>query len=167
MPLPPPPPPPSGTKAASSLSSRRSGPDRGALFKSIQQGARLKKTVTNDRSAPIIGGSKSSNTGVGGTTSIGSGGGSHPPGPAAMAGFGNIFANGIPTLKKTSNGVKTGRKPDEKPQPTKNNLRHTFGRTIEKEGVSNNFDPASISYTYISIKITMKFSVHKYYDLHK
>lgn len=32
--------------------------DRGALLASIQKGKRLKKSTTNDRSAPVIGGTR-------------------------------------------------------------------------------------------------------------
>ena len=70
MPAPPPPPPPGpppppmfnmGGKSAAPVKKGAVGePDRNQLLSSIRQGAALKKTVTNDRSAPIIDGAKSS-----------------------------------------------------------------------------------------------------------
>lgn len=53
-PPPPGPPPPGPSKSAPPPS----GAGRGALLNSIQKGARLKKTVTNDRSAPVVGNGK-------------------------------------------------------------------------------------------------------------
>lgn len=65
--MPPPPPPPPGPPPPPAH--RSSGPppkksagkpqDRGALLSQIHGGAKLKKAVTNDRSAPVVGGSKS------------------------------------------------------------------------------------------------------------
>ena len=126
------------------ISSTRNDSGRGALFKSIQQGKRLKKTVTNDRSAPIIEGNKNTNTEVlaGGSPS---GRGGHPsgPGPTVMAGFGDIFAHGIPTLKKTSGGVKTGRKPVESSQSTNKSVKPVLGAILQQE-VRKSFDFALI-----------------------
>lgn len=61
MPAPPPPPPPMAPAAPPPPSfnikpSKSSGTERNALLKDIRSGARLKKAVTNDRSAPIVGG---------------------------------------------------------------------------------------------------------------
>lgn len=60
MPGPPPPPPP-GPPPPPLMSLPKMGggggggpDDRGALLKSIRQGAKLKKTVTVDKSAPLI-----------------------------------------------------------------------------------------------------------------
>ena len=59
MPGPPPPPPPGmmppPPPAPMSLPKAGKSDDRAALLKSIQKGAKLKKAVTNDRSAPVIG----------------------------------------------------------------------------------------------------------------
>ena len=61
MPPPPPPPPAPGPPpppAAPNFGGGGKGgkaPARGALLDSIQKGAKLKKAVTNDRSAPIVG----------------------------------------------------------------------------------------------------------------
>ena len=59
MPPPPPPPGPPPPPSAAKLGSLGGGTpndNRSALLKSIEQGKRLKKTVTNDRSAPVLGG---------------------------------------------------------------------------------------------------------------
>lgn len=59
MPPPPPPPPPGGPPPPPMPSlqkaSKGAAPDRSALLTQIRGGAQLKKTVTNDRSAPIVG----------------------------------------------------------------------------------------------------------------
>ena len=56
MPVPPPPPPPSGFQPPAFSSSKSDANSRNQLLKSIHQGTKLKKVVTNDRSAPIIDG---------------------------------------------------------------------------------------------------------------
>lgn len=51
----PPPPPPAAPPPPVFTAPKGGGPDdRGALLKSIRQGAKLKKTVTVDKSAPMI-----------------------------------------------------------------------------------------------------------------
>lgn len=65
MPFPPPPPPPGpptpvfGDGAPQTM--RSAGDGRGLLMQSIRHGTTLKKTVTNDRSSPVIGKLKLSN----------------------------------------------------------------------------------------------------------
>lgn len=62
MPAPPPPPPMASAAPppllfkAPKSSCGGGANDRDALLKSIKKGAKLKKTVTNDRSAPMIAG---------------------------------------------------------------------------------------------------------------
>jgi WAS/WASL-interacting protein len=59
MPFPPPPPPPGppaptfGSGAPQTV--RSDGESRNLLLQSIRQGTALKRTVTNDRSSPVIG----------------------------------------------------------------------------------------------------------------
>lgn len=54
MPGPPPPPPPMNNAPAPSAGGQEQG--RNLLLESIRAGKSLKKTVTNDKSAPAIGG---------------------------------------------------------------------------------------------------------------
>lgn len=64
MPGPPPPPPPGGppppmmpsSTGLSSMVGKSSPDNRGALLQSIRTGTKLKKTVTVDKSAPLISG---------------------------------------------------------------------------------------------------------------
>jgi hypothetical protein len=59
MPFPPPPPPPGPPAptfgSAGPQTSRSDAEGRNVLLQSIRQGTTLKKTITNDRSAPVIG----------------------------------------------------------------------------------------------------------------
>ncbi|KAK9730734.1 WH2 motif [Popillia japonica] len=73
--------------------------ERSALLKSIQKGTKLKKTVTVDKSAPIIPGKVSSVSNS--STSSGGYGGDKPQmsGPPMLNGLGGLFADGIPKLK--------------------------------------------------------------------
>ncbi|MCJ1431361.1 hypothetical protein MMC27_000712 [Xylographa pallens] len=131
-PPPPPPPPPGGAPARPPPAAAK---DRGALLTDITKGARLKKAVTNDRSAPIIGKevgsvSKAPVAGAppipkppGGLTpnsqsgpnrarsNSDQGGGSAAGGIAESPQLGGLFAGGIPKLKKRGGGIDTGAEP--------------------------------------------------------
>ena len=126
--MPPPPPPgpppapapPKNSKALAKLGG--GGTNKGALLDSIHKGTKLKKTVTNDKSAPVLGGVKSSPGGGGGGGGGsrggggggaggggGGGGGSQSNGSQpSLPGIGGLFAGGMPTLKPAG-GVRTGR----------------------------------------------------------
>ncbi|CAP92171.1 Pc13g11020 [Penicillium rubens Wisconsin 54-1255] len=123
MPPPPPPPPPPGGLGGpppppppGSIPSRPpkgQAKDRGALLSDIHKGAKLKKAVTNDRSAPQIGSSggvsaappvaaanrlRSNSEGVSGTDGAAS---------ATPPQLGGLFAGGMPKLRSRG-GVDTG-----------------------------------------------------------
>ncbi|XP_044754312.1 WAS/WASL-interacting protein family member 2-like isoform X2 [Coccinella septempunctata] len=107
MPGPPPPPPVAppppmmGAPPPVFSQPKSSTDDRAALLKSIQKGAKLKKTVTNDKSAPMIGKVTSSSNP---TPTTNNGGGSYGgPSMANGMGLGGLFAGGMPKLKPTKN----------------------------------------------------------------
>ncbi|CAD6185862.1 unnamed protein product [Caenorhabditis auriculariae] len=102
-PPPPPPPPPPAPPAPAPSAPPPASTARNALLSDIHKGARLKKTVTNDRSAPAVGNVKPSANGS--TSSSAPNGGNAPkpsfgssPGP----GLGGLFANGMP-MKPSDN----------------------------------------------------------------
>ncbi|KAJ5975816.1 hypothetical protein N7481_009523 [Penicillium waksmanii] len=136
---PPPPPPPSAAAWGASLPNRPGKgevKDRGALLSDIHKGTRLKKAVTNDRSAPVVGKSAGGSGGapVGAAPPVPGGikapSGLAPPVPSPAAAnrlrsnsegvsgadggagspaaqLGGLFAGGMPKLRSRG-GIDTG-----------------------------------------------------------
>ncbi|KAF7271236.1 uncharacterized protein LOC143190896 isoform X2 [Rhynchophorus ferrugineus] len=100
----PPPPPPMAPNAPPppTFSMPKASDDRGALLKSIRQGTKLKKTVTVDKSAPVIPGkvnnSSNSNSNTSGGTNISNNSIQATPNGLPLGG---LFAGGMPKLKRT------------------------------------------------------------------
>ncbi|KAI4186451.1 MAG: hypothetical protein L6R41_003466 [Letrouitia leprolyta] len=135
---PPPAPPPPGGSSVPARPPPAVAKDRGALLTDITKGAKLKKAVTNDRSAPQIGKSGGSSIGAlvgappipgipkppaglapptpggqgvnrGRSNSDTSGGGGDASTVPSAPQLGGIFAGvGMPKLKRTGGGVDTG-----------------------------------------------------------
>uniref|UniRef100_H0XFP4 WAS/WASL-interacting protein family member 1 n=1 Tax=Otolemur garnettii TaxID=30611 RepID=H0XFP4_OTOGA len=113
MPVPPPPAPPppptfalANTEKPTLNKSEQAG--RNALLSDINKGKKLKKTVTNDRSAPILdkpkgaGAGGGSGFGGGGGSAGGGGGGSSNFGGGGPPGLGGLFQSGMPKLRSTA-----------------------------------------------------------------
>lgn len=103
MPPPPPPPPGPPPTASSAPSKLPAGGKRSALLSDISQGARLKKTVTNDRSSPLVDATKQASNKPGG------GNGSNQANATGGSGsLGGLFAGGIPKLRSAADRKQTG-----------------------------------------------------------
>jgi len=116
MPFPCPPPPP-GPPApifgnGATHTAQAAGDGRGLLMHSIRQGTTLKKTVTNDRSSPIIGKVNNvsySNNNNNSSSSSPRNNNNNRAGASDTSrnGLGGLFAGGVPKLKPTGRGYGT------------------------------------------------------------
>ncbi|KAL1491865.1 hypothetical protein ABEB36_012396 [Hypothenemus hampei] len=126
----PPPPPPPGPPPAPTFSVSKAAlpDDRGALLKSIRQGTKLKKTVTVDKSGPMLPGKANnigSNNNNNNTNHSGANGTSNNSTPQ-MA-LGGLFAGGMPKLRPTgrrpsNNSVESDKSPSPSATPSSKNF---------------------------------------------
>lgn len=110
-PPPPAPPPPVGLQKSAVPATQSKAVDRSALLSQIHQGAKLKKAVTNDRSAPVISGTKSTGTGKdrpGGNRNELSDSGTVNQNNGPVGQLGGLFAQGMPKLKPTNRSFLDG-----------------------------------------------------------
>ena len=113
-PAPPPPPANLPIFSTNADNSKPSGiPNTSALLKSIEKGKKLKKTVTNDRSAPSV--SNQQNSAAPNKLSQSSAAGSSDIKSTNSAGLGGLFSNGFPTLRSTKQASEKTDRPLPKP----------------------------------------------------
>lgn len=121
MAIPPPPPPPmGGLKLAPTGNGKAGGDNRNELLQSIQKGAKLKKTVTVDKSGPMLAGKVTNSTSptsatspVRSITNNGSGSGVGTAGSNGMPKLGGIFEglSSMPKLKPVGGRSKCCQQP--------------------------------------------------------
>lgn len=107
-PAPPPPPPANILNNSSSSPTKASSTSKGipntsALLKSIEKGTKLKKTVTVDKSAPLI--SRQPNASASNKDTYSSNSKGQSEISQNTSNLGGLFANGFPTLKSTKKNV--------------------------------------------------------------
>ncbi|VDK44910.1 unnamed protein product [Gongylonema pulchrum] len=151
MPVPPPPAPPP-PPASSLLTPRTAAPvmmasksrnnnnnNREKLLHEIQAGLKLRKTVTNDRSAPVLGGKV-----VGSSESNGGSASAGGAKQLATGGVGDLFVNGIP----------------KKPSDNKRMQANTFKGLLLLDLPSTKTSPPPLPKPLISEKRTAKQITH-------
>ncbi|KAM9936569.1 hypothetical protein OXX80_003889, partial [Metschnikowia pulcherrima] len=117
-PPPPPPPPPMGAPSLDIPGPPAKMPaGRDALLGDIQKGMRLKKTVTVDKSKPLLG-TKPSSVSAGGPPmpSGATTGGNGAPAVSMAPQLGDIFAGGMPKLKSVNKDNRSGIVPPTAPK---------------------------------------------------
>ncbi|KAM9927070.1 hypothetical protein OXX59_002775, partial [Metschnikowia pulcherrima] len=117
-PPPPPPPPPMGAPSLDIPGPPTKMPaGRDALLGDIQKGMRLKKTVTVDKSKPLLG-TKPSSVSAGGPPmpSGATPGGNGAPAVSMAPQLGDIFAGGMPKLKSVNKDNRSGIVPPTAPK---------------------------------------------------
>ena len=116
-PIPPPPPLKTSTNYTESnnksTTNKANIPNTSALLKSIEKGAKLKKTVTNDRSSPLV--SVQAYKSAQNVSSKDSDALRNEPNSSnsSVPALGGLFANGFPTLRSTGNSVKATISPNK------------------------------------------------------
>lgn len=129
MPPPPPPAPPPPTSAVSPSVNTK---DRNALLCEIRHGAKLKKTLTNDRSAPQITSSKVSNDRSAEKLNT-------------PAGLGGLFAQGMPKLRPTGDRAGTHPVVRERSVPS-TSVQSTMSNALaQRTGTSCSQPPSPIT----------------------